>query len=253
MRNKRLLIIFGILLSLTLLIAIGSAIFSIRTVNAFCTNVKDEELCAEVVKEMDKIIGKSVFTLNEDKLIKRVEDRVGGIKVVNIERLFPNRVNIHFVKLYDYFEVMYEDNFYISGIDGKVLKKQAESCGDSVIRVVLGLNEAPEVGGTFKTANRFDALQDMINMLELLDFRETDAPALISTIDLDRSDLAIYVFTRAGVIIKILGDDNAGQKLRYALSLYTVKSESRSRGVITVSETDKHGIVDYYDENGKID
>ncbi|MCH5163835.1 MAG: FtsQ-type POTRA domain-containing protein [Clostridiales bacterium] len=252
MRNKRLLIIFGILLSITLLIAIGSAIFSIRTVNAFCNNVKDEELCAEVAKEKDNIIGKSVFTLNEDKLIKNVEERVGGIKVVNIERLFPNRVNIHFVKLYDYFEVMYEGNFYISGIDGKILKKQAESGGDSVIRVVLGLTEEPKVGGTLESAPRFAALQDMINMLELLDFRETDAPAIISTIDIDYSNLAIYVFTRTGVLIKIQGDENAGQKLRYALSLYTAKPSYRTTGLITVTETEK-GIVDFYDENGTID
>ncbi|MBR2971211.1 MAG: hypothetical protein IKC48_05410 [Clostridia bacterium] len=234
MRNKRLLIIFGILLSLTLLIALSSAVFSIKMVNAYCYNSDDKELMTRVQQFEDRLVGKSIFSLDEQSLIEEVEKEIGGIKVINIERLFPNRVSINYVKLYDYFEVRYENNYYISGIDGRILKKQEESQGSEVIKIKLNLSEVPEVGGNFSSSDRFSALQDMIEMLEKLNYRETNAPALIESIDLTSSETAIYVQTRLGVLIKILQDDNAGEKLRKALSLYTAKPEYRTSGMIIV-------------------
>ncbi|MBE5731044.1 MAG: FtsQ-type POTRA domain-containing protein [Clostridiales bacterium] len=234
MRNKRLLIIFGILLSLTLLIAIGSAVFSIKMLNAYCYNSDDEVLMSKVQQFEKDLIGKSIFSLDEQALIEEVEKEIGGIKVVNIERLFPNRVSINYVKLYDYFEVCYDGNYYISGIDGRILKKQEQSRDSEVIKIKLNLTEVPEVGGYFSSADRFEALQDMIQMLEKLNYRETNAPALIESIDLVSSESAIYVQTRSGVLIKILQDDNAGEKLRKALSLYTARPEYRTSGMIIV-------------------
>lgn len=241
MRNKRLLIIFGILLSLTLLIAIGSAIFGIKTVNAHCYNVKvDDKLIAQVLEDTDKIKGRSIFFLNEDELIDSIEKRVGGIKVVNIERLFPNRISINFVKLYEYFEVYYNGNYYISGIDGRVLNESAESAGEGVIKILMNFDAAPVVGGTFQNAARFSALQDMIDMLERLDYTEANASSIIKTIDFVYRDSAIYVTTREGVIFKLISnplsqsDEGIGQKLRYALSLYVNKAEYRRGGMIIV-------------------
>lgn len=249
MRNKRLLIIFGILLSLTLLIAVGSAIFSIKTVDAYCYNADDEELIEKVEFCKEELIGKSIFALDEDQLIDEIQEEVGGIKVVNIERLFPNRVSINFVKLYDYFELAYNGYYYVCGIDGRILRRQETSSGSSVIKIKLNLTDAPSVGETFATSNRFSALQDIITMLERLNFRDTNAPALIESIDLAYTDTAIYVKTRAGVLIKLIHDDNAGEKLRKALSLYTAKPEYRTSGMIIAVNTDE---VFYSPENDKI-
>ena len=249
MRNKRLLIIFCILLSLTLLIAVGSAIFSVKTVNAYCYNADDEQLLERVEKSKDKLIGKSIFALDENDIIAQIEDEIGGIKVVNIERLFPNRVSINFVKLFDYFEVNYSGIYYVCGIDGKILRQQDQSGGDNVIKIKLNLTQKPEVGETFATAERFSALQDIISMLEQLNFRDTNAPALIESIDLAYSNSAIYVKTRAGVLIKLIHDDNAGEKLRKALSLYTAKPEYRTSGMIIAVNTDE---VFYSPENDTI-
>lgn len=238
MRNKRLLIIFGILLSLTLLVAIGSAIFSIRRVDAYCYNADDDALISEVLEGKGKLMGKSVFALDENALISDIESRVGGIKIVNIERLFPNRVSINFVKLYDYFEVTYNGSYFISAIDGKILRKQEESGGDKVIKIKLNLNEEPQVGGTFASAENFEVLQDMINMLERLNFRESDATSIISRIDLTFSEYNIYIGTRGGVLIKLIGFDNAGEKLRKALSLYSANEECRTEGMIIAINKD---------------
>lgn len=241
MRNKRLLIVFIIFLSVTLLIAIGSAVFSIKRVDAYCKNIKDDELIAKVLAqtEKDKLLGKSIFSLNEAELIKNIEAEVGGIKIVNIERLFPDRVSINFVKLYDYFEVLYDGKYYISGIDGKILRVQEESRGESVIKIRLNLNEEPAVGGEFTSAKHFDALKNIINMLERLDYRDADAAALISAIDLAYSESSIYVSTRSGVLIKLIHYDNVGEKLRKALSLYVAKPEYRTSGMIIAVNTDE--------------
>ena len=249
MRNKKLLVIFGILLSLTLLIAIGSAVFGIKMVDAYCYNADDVELSAQVKQCEDKLLGKNIFVLDEEELIGSIEQQVDGIKVINIERLFPNRVSINFVKLYDYFEVLYDGSYYISGVDGRITKMQDESSGDSVIRVKIDLNSRPQIGGSFESADRFEALQDIIYMLERLNFRETDASALIESIDLTCSNSAIYVQTRTGVLIKLIHDDNAGEKLRKALSLYTAKYDYRTEGMIIAVNTDE---VFYTQEADKI-
>lgn len=249
MRNKRLLIIFGILLTLTLLIAIGSAVFSIRRVDAFCYNADDEGLMEQVLKHKDKIMGKSIFSLDEDQLIYSIESRVGGIKIINVERLFPNRVSINYVKLYDYFEVLYDGKYYISAIDGKINRVQNESSGDKVIRVIIQLDEKPNIGAKLTSAKHFDALQDIIEMLERLNFRETDATAIISSVDLKFSENEIYIKTRGGTLIKLMKYDNAGEKLRKALSLYKSKPEIRNGGTITVTNSD---IVTYSPETDDI-
>lgn len=243
MRNKKLFIIFGILLSLTLLIAIGSAVFSIRRVDAYCFNSDNEELKTQVLKNKDKLIGKSIFTLNENKLIAEIESEVGGIKIVNVERLFPNRVSVNFIELFPYFEIPYGGKYYVCAVDGRVLHKLDESYGKGIIRLLMPLGRDLEVGGSVLDNTRFECLQDMISMLERLDFRETEATAIIKTIDLDYSDSSIYVTTHTGVVIKLLHnkftrDGNAGEKLRKALSLYQQRPDYRSHGMIIVTASD---------------
>ncbi len=242
MRNKRLLIIFGVLLSLTLLIAIGSAVFSIRTVTAYCYNYDDDVLIERVLQNKSKLMGKSIFALNEDALIEEVEKNVGGIKVINIERLFPNRVSINFIKLYDYFETKYNGFYYKFGIDGRIVDKQEESAGESVINVKFDLDEEPAVDGTLAAAKGFSALQSMTQRLENLQYAGSDSTVIIECIDFSFSDSTIYIKMRSGVLIKLLRYENADIKLWKALSLYMAKPDYRRSGTIIATDADR---VDY--------
>lgn len=243
MRNKRLLIVFGILLSLTLLIAICSAVFSVKRVDAYCFNWDDEELITKVAEEQDKLKGKSIFMIKESQIISEVEASVPGIQVIKIERLFPDRIYIQFIKIYEYYEVEYDGNYYSFGIDGRITRKSQESRGEGAIKVKMSLTEAPEVNGSIAYAKEFDALKELTLMFESLDYRGPEAPNLISSIDFTRSSrLAVYIPTRNGVDIKLLYNDNyndVGNKLRTALSLYTHDDKYRRSGMITVSDNEQ--------------
>lgn len=223
---------------MTLIVAIGSAIFSIRRVDAYCFNADDTELNEAIVADKDKLMGKSIFTLDESKLIAEIEERVGGIKIVNVERLFPNRVSINYVKLYDYFEVLYDGKYYISAIDGKFNRVQDFSQGDKIIEIRINLTEPPALGSELTSAEHYDALSSMINMLERLNFRDSDASSIIEFIDLKVSDSNIYVMTRGGTLLKLMKFDSAGSKLRKALSLYASDEKYRHGGMITVTNSD---------------
>ncbi len=243
MRNRKLLIIFGILLSLTLLITICSAVFTIKTVNAYCYNADDKELLSKIEEEKADILGRSIFSINEDKLIKGIEERVGGIRVVNIERSFPDIVSINFIKLYAYFEVYYDGSYYTFANDGRIIEKTSQSGGEGVIRVKFVLSDPPEVGQSISENEQFKALSEMVYILEHLDFSNTDATVMITAVDFSYSDMAIYVPMRSGVVLKIRHEkgnySDVGSKLHKALSLYMQDAEYRRNGTIEVGGSDK--------------
>ena len=253
MRNKKLLIIFGILLSLTLLIAIGSAVFSIRMVTAYCYNTEvEQELTDNILADRDKLIGKSIFFLKEDELIKGIEERVGGIKVINIERLFPNRVSINYVRLYDYFEVYYDGYYYVCDIEGRVLDKRETGGNSKVISVKLNLDEEPQEGKYLQAANKAE-LEKVIYMLERLDYSKTDATSIIKCIDFVYDDYSTYVQTRTGAVFRLLkskdGNTDTGALLRKALSAFVQHPEWQTKGIITVNDNRKNDIV--YNSNNE--
>ncbi len=242
MRNRKLLIIFGILLSLTLLVTICSAVFSIKTVNAYCYNADDKELLSLIEEEKERLVGKSIFALDEDKLVRSIEERVGGIRVVNIERSFPDVVTINFIKLYAYFEIYYDNSYYTFANDGRIIDKTDISGGEGIIQVLFDMENSPEVGQNISDTAQFKALSEMVYVLEHLDFSNTDATVMINAIDFTYNDRAIYVPMRSGVVIKIRHEKDdytdTGSKLHKALSLYMHDSAYRRNGTIEVGNSD---------------
>lgn len=237
MRNKRLIIIFSIFLSLTLLIAIGSAVFSIRRIDAYCYNSEDKEILDTIVNGKEEgqrsirewLVGRSIFTLNEKELIKEVESRFAGVKVINIERLFPNRVSINFIKLYDYFEIGFGDKFYVFGKDGKISEALDEYSPD-YIRVMMNLESEPEdISGN----ENFGRLIELTDALERLDYRGSDS-VIIDFIDFTKAKDKIFIKMRSGVFLELQSYENLSEKLRKALSLYVAHPDHRLKGTIIV-------------------
>lgn len=246
MRTKRLIIIFSILLSLTLIIAIGSAVFSIRRVDAFCYNSDDAELTDRIVNGKydgkksikDMLTGKSIYALNESDLISEVESREGGIKVINIERLFPNRVSINFIRLYEYFEIMFGDKYYYFGSDGKITGVNDEH-DPGYIRIIMNLSAEPVSGGDIIGEESYAHLAVIIDMAERLGYRGVDAAGIIEFIDFEKKSNYTYIKMRSGVYFEISGYNNLGEKFRSALSVYNSDASVRLSGTIIVGESDK--------------
>ena len=50
-----------------------------------------------------------MFMLSEKKVIEKVESSRSDVRVVNIERKFPNQVYINYVKIFEYIAFETED------------------------------------------------------------------------------------------------------------------------------------------------
>jgi len=100
MRNQKLLILFAVLSFTVVLVVAGSIVFYIRSVEADIFNTDDRAFAAEVVKAAD-INGGSIFLLKEQDVIDRIQKEVSA-RVINIERVFPDKVVIHAVKIFPY-------------------------------------------------------------------------------------------------------------------------------------------------------
>ena len=129
MRNKKLIVLFSILAFLTLLVVLSSVIFSVQNVYASCYNAEDEAFDEIVASnEINGITkGKSIFLLNESKAIEKIESNLSDVKVVNIQRKFPNQVYINYVKIFPYLAVETENAVLYASNDGKILSK-GEKC-----------------------------------------------------------------------------------------------------------------------------
>ncbi len=254
MRNKKLFIIFGILLSLTLLITICSAVFSIKTVNAHCINSDDKAISTKVEEAKEELLGRNIFMINESELSHNIESRVSGIRVINVERLFPDIVTVHFIKLYTYFEMSYNGSFYRFAKDGKISEQSDHSGGEDIIKVRFDFDGAPKVDQSVADYAQFKALIQMVDYLEQMEYPNTDATVIISAIDFTYNEYAIYIPMRSGVIIKLrLHDKNdytdVGIKLQKALSFYMADANNRRNGTI---EAGSSNVVTYSEKNDYI-
>ena len=100
MKTRRIIILFSILAFAATVVLLNSFVFSVREVRAYCFNSVDETLKERVVEKSGIELYKNIIVLNEKKAVKNIENEMPGeVKVINIERKFPDKVWIHFVKL----------------------------------------------------------------------------------------------------------------------------------------------------------
>lgn len=244
MRRKRLYIIFGILMALTLIAFASSAIFSVKTVEGYC-NIKldDETLDRRVSDAASFVKGVSIFSVNESEIAQKVESEVPGIKVVNIERMFPNRISVNYVRLYEYFELYLDGKYYTMSIDGKVVNESDASGGQGkVIKLIFEPQVEPEIGAMIVPPQA----TAIIRTMERLDYKKTDAASIISHINFTYSKSYIYVKTVKGVTIRLKTNDNLedlGEMLRLGLTTYVngLSEEKRTKGMLIVTNKETIG------------
>ncbi len=247
------IIIFSIFLSLTLIVAIGSAVFSIRRVDAYCYNVDDPEQLDRIVNGKydgkksvkDLLVGKSIFALDESELISEVEAREAGIKVINIERLFPSRVSINYIKLHEYFELEQGGKYYIFGKDGKITDTLFEY-DPGYIRIIMEISE-PEDG---INSERLSYLVEIIDIIERMGYEGSKASGIIEFIDFDIKPDYIYIKMRSGVFIEVHGYNELEEKVHSAFSIYDSDASLRLKGTIIVGdgESDTYSPYNRYEE-----
>lgn len=250
MRNKRLIILISILSFITVLIVASSVLFSVKGVYASCYNTEDSTLDMQIATEEVSGIkkGRSIFLLKEKEVIASVEKNVKDVKVINVERKFPNRIYINYVKIYPYFVVENESAVSYVANDGKIISsgEKQTSYADNIL-YISGANSSVTLGelvftkGT-KEAELFAVINEALervakHSVAIQTFEKVDATKTIS-------DGKTYFITRTGTCFELQGGkSNMIKKLRLAISVYSSNETAYMNGgtiIINSSGTKAH-------------
>lgn len=256
MRNKKLAVLFAVLAVVTTLVVLSSVVFSVQSVYAHCYNADDELLDDSVAsKEVNEIRrGSSMFMLDEDKVIRHVEDRCSNVMVVNVERKFPNRVYINYVKVFPTLVLETEDRALKMSATCKILDVSEKSDKYEALTKVLINGEAASttVGekalspgsveydvsyGISDIMIKMDLYNETVQMLELIDVTKTASTGVT------------FVKTRTGVFFELQGGaDKIAEKMRLAVSVYLSDETTYMRsGTIIVNASGSSAAYSPYD------
>ncbi len=243
MRNKKLIILFSVLLAVTLLVVFNSVLFSVQHVQAYCANRANPSYTQEVMDNHRIKKGSGIFFIDEKSVAKRIEENVPHVRVLNIERKFPNRVYINYIEIVEYIKIYHNEDgnvrtYYLSN-DMRVMGVE-EGYDTSVSAIhlkVKGDVSGLAVGAkpTFASSSVQAVVAEIFSALERMGYYE-EVIDLFSEIDLTGNFLDMT--TKNGLKWRILSADDLAEKLRFALSVYySDKLDEKQTGMLIVSGT----------------
>ena len=258
MKNKRLVIILSVLIALTIVIVLCSAVFTVQTVsvnwltkpNVLTVQDNSSIVAASKIKK-----NSSVFTLKKQEYAKNIEKSKAYIEVVKIEVKFPNKVVIHAREREPYFYLNVGTNEYA------ILDKELK-----VLEITNDLNTYVKnfglcpieltLDGTI-TANLTVSSGDFLNIMygelfktftsHLSKFDDyntpTKAKVVIKNLTLKGKDLSIYTNLGLNIFIKDV-DTNFKTKMQYGFSGYKQYKDTNSTGTILCYTNNTYFVLD---------
>jgi len=216
---------------LTALIIVNSAVFSVRVVNAhalnYCANDAETVRINTVIEQHHGIrMGSSMFTLNENRAIGNITrnlievDALAGIEIRAIERLFPNRIVVHYIRLVPYFFVMRGGEAFVFSNSGVLIDIVAENAARSQGAIELrvrGELSALSLGEEFATTVATDATRFATVVAGFERVVPRNERRSVSYVDIT-ADGAVTI--RMGVVIEVRSLTNFTEHFRHGFSLF---------------------------------
>jgi len=230
MRNKKLIILFSILAFVTLLVVLSSVIFSVQNVYASCYNDDNEQLDGIIAsKEVNGISrGKSMFMLSEKKVIAEIEKNRSDVRVVNIERKFPNQVYINYVRIFEYLAFETDSSVLYASNECKILSvgEKLDSYPDHIKLIAAGSYNAYETGSPLfpESSDEFALVNGIMDTVERMDLHSVVVD-MFEFIDVSfavgESVPCAFIKTRTGTYFELQGGaEHIAEKIRLAVSVY---------------------------------
>ena len=219
MKNKRLIVILGVLVFLTVLIVVNSTIFTLQSVsiNWLTTkyeleNIKDYQITEDVET------GQSIFLVKKDQIASHLEKQYPYLRIVGIETKFPNKIVIHSAERECLYAIKLSDSEYAI-IDelGKVLKLSNGSIfegseADLGTRPIvinfksMSLNLKDFVVGEYVGSSYIEyILSSLSQSLRETSYTPTTSKGVIKSIDVVSQGLTseVSIQTRNGMVLTI--------------------------------------------------
>ena len=242
MRNKKLIILFSVLLFVTLLAVFNSVLFSVRHVDVHCQNMQESQY-SDRVKAAHKIKnGSSIFFVDKAEAIESIERDLGGaVRVLSVERVFPDRIYIDYVEVRPYLTVSDGTRRYSLGNDMRVIVSEPEQ--KTIALKIKGALPDLQPGDKLEFASPSglsvtDVVIEIFSALERLGYYDT----VINFFDeIDISGNFIVFTTATGMKWEIVTADKLTDKLILAMSVYTneLTDEQRSAGTLVIAGSGK--------------
>lgn len=122
MKNRRILILFGILLGFVAVAVLSGVVFTVKDVTVSISNAYSELDAGEVEDRLSDIKGKNIFFLSEKELTSVIEKEFPYAAVLGIERRFPSAIVIRMRERYETYTVKYRDRYVHLDGTGTILK-----------------------------------------------------------------------------------------------------------------------------------
>lgn len=222
MRNKKLIILLTIVLTLVLVIVTCGATFLVREVDAYSyyENEKMDEYNRLVIDAAGVKKNTSIFFVDEQGIKQKVEKAYPNIGVINVKRGFPDKVTINYVVYEKMYQFQKGDRYYqcySSGRIGEESGSEANGCftvkPKQPTSTVIGEYFQGESGSDRQTVQ---AIIDYLRSKGLIDYQITQ---FIRFVDL-RRDGYVYIRTNAGVSLELHVDGNFTELLDGAFTAY---------------------------------
>lgn len=227
MRNKKLIILFSVLLGITLLVVFNSVLFSVQHVNAYCANMRESQYEERILDSHKIRKNANIFFVNKRKVTENIESRVPGVKVLNVEKKFPNRIYINFVEVKEYVKAYYNGKTYYCSNDMRVMRIEdgVDNSGNAINLKFGGSLPELKPGDYFSIVpsnpptvmSDASIITEIFSALEQVGFYDT----VIDLFDeIDVTGNFIELRTSNGMKWQIQTPDDLTYKLRLALSVY---------------------------------
>lgn len=233
------------------MITLNSAVFSVRYVSASIKN-SDDAVLRQKIKESINLDSQSIFFLNESKIIQTISQAVPEVKVLKLERKFPDKLIIHAVKRARVCYIKFDNFFYIISEDLTVIdivNYRPQNLSELIIQDELDMDAAKK---GFELKTRESTKKDIINLFDCIKNIGEEYFGLIQKIGFNRKTSDIYLKTLSGVTIHISYIDRLQEKVQIAFSLYNHSPLYRADGIIS-AYLDKDGALKASYRKGEIE
>lgn len=176
--NKRLIIIFVCLALFVLTLVVGAVVFTVNDVDILLNSQENVAFDKAKILNISGIKkGQSVFTINSDKASANIEKQFPELKVIKIERSFPNKVRIHLDtrKAILKMKISNSDSYAVLDRELKIINivnNDSEMYGEDKVVIINGYSYqgGNDALGNFINDNNNDinALKKIISTLETL-------------------------------------------------------------------------------------
>ncbi len=262
MKNKRLIILLSIFSFIILLVVLSSTVFTVRK-NSISVEWHREGLTFMQNQNqsiVEKIVEhENIMFYDKDRATKILEEEFPYLKVLKIEKKFPNKIVVHATERSEQYSIKVDNDYYVLDDSGKVLNKysatdfgllSAEQNRRPIVVEVCGMtveSSTMQIGKTAQIPRVVTVLQDVSTALKNSGFTETwQVVSNIANIKIEFGYKSHLVIDTNKNGMSICVDDiniDLTTKIRYGFALLnTPELESSTESILTIG----------YDSNGKL-